>query len=37
MTDIMQHFSGLQVRTSSYIQMNQPTRCSNFSGLLLVV
>jgi len=30
-------FSGLQVRASSYIEMNQPTRCSNFSGLLLVV
>jgi hypothetical protein len=28
---------GLQVRASSYIQMNQPTRCSNFSGLLLFV
>jgi len=28
---------GLQVRASSYIQINQPTRCSNFSGLLLVV
>jgi hypothetical protein len=28
---------GLQVGASSYIQMNQPTRCSNFSGLLLVV
>jgi len=27
----------LQVRASSYIQMNQPTRCSNFSGLLLAV
>jgi hypothetical protein len=28
---------GLQVRASSYIQMNQPIKCSNFSGLLLVV
>jgi hypothetical protein len=27
---------GLQVRASLYIQMNQPTRCSSFSGLLLV-
>jgi len=27
----------LQVRASSHIQMNQPTRCSNVSGLLLVV
>jgi len=26
----------LQVRASSYIQMNQPTRCSSFTGLLLV-
>jgi len=29
--------SGLQVRASLYIQMNQPNNCSNFSGLLLVV
>jgi hypothetical protein len=28
--------TGLQVRASSYIQPNQPTRCSNFSSLLLV-
>ena len=28
---------GLQVRASSYFQLNQPTRCSNFSSLLLVV
>jgi hypothetical protein len=28
---------GLQVRALSYIQMNQPTTCSNFTGLLLVV
>jgi hypothetical protein len=27
----------LQVRASSCIQMYQQTRCSNFSGLLLVV
>ena len=28
---------GLQVRASSHFQLNQPTRCSNFSSLLLVV
>ena len=28
---------GLQVRASSYFHLNQPTRCSNFSSLLLVV
>jgi len=27
----------LQVHASSYFQLNQPTRCSNFSSLLLVV
>jgi hypothetical protein len=30
-------FQGLQVRASSYIQLNQATRCSNFSRLLLVI
>ena len=29
--------SDLQVRASSHFQLNQPTRCSNFSSLLLVV
>jgi hypothetical protein len=31
------YISGLQVRASLYIQMYHPTRCSNFSGLLLFV
>jgi hypothetical protein len=26
---------GFEIRASSYIQINQPTRCSNFSSLLL--
>ena len=30
-------FQGFQVRASSCFQLNQPTRCSNFSSLLLVV
>ena len=30
-------FLGLQVCASSYFQLNHPTRCSNFSSLLLVV
>jgi len=32
-------FTGLKVKlqNSVYIQLNQPTRCSNFSSLLLVI
>jgi len=34
---LQRSYQCLQVRASSYFQLNQPTRCSNFSSLLLVV
>ena len=38
MREIEEKFiQALQVRASSYFQLNQPTRCSNLSSLLLVV